>query len=695
MPERFPSDRIRNIGFIAHIDAGKTTVTERVLFFTGRTYKVGEVDEGTAVMDWMPQERERGITITAAATTTYWKEHRINIIDTPGHVDFTAEVERSLRVLDGGIVVFDAVAGVQPQSETVWRQANRYKVPRICFINKMDRTGANFERSVDSIRHRLKANPVPVQWPIGSEDKFQGAIDLVGGRALYFYSGNGNGTGGPHFAEEKPIPAELQETFRHHREKLVEKVAETDDKLMTKYLEGETITNEELTAALRSATIQLKLVPIVCGSALRNKGVDSLLDAIIAYLPSPLEAPAVVGVNPKDGQDVMREAKDEEPFTALAFKVMTDPFVGRLVYLRVYAGRARAGEVSYNSTKGRRERLGRLLLMHANHREEVEEIFPGNIVAAIGLKDTFTGDTICDADRPIILEPPKFPEPVLSVAIEPKSRVDQDKLTDSLRKLSEEDPTFVVSYDKETGQTIISGMGELHLDVLTDRMRREFNVEANIGRPRVSYREAITQPIRSEGRFVRQTGGHGQYGHVWLELEPMPQGSGIQFENKVVGAAIPKEFIPAVEAGFREAAQTGPISGYPMVDLKATLVDGSWHPVDSSEMAFKAAGALAFREGVRRAKPHLLEPIMELEAVTPGDFLGDVLGDLSSRRAQIKNIEGQEGSQVIRALVPLAETFGYATALRSLTQGRAIYSMEFRHYEKVSEELAMKVAHGS
>ncbi|MDE2861308.1 MAG: elongation factor G [Chloroflexota bacterium] len=680
--ERFPVDRIRNIGFIAHIDAGKTTVTERVLFFSGRTYKMGDVDQGTTVMDWMSQERERGITITAAATTCEWRDHRINIIDTPGHVDFTAEVERSLRVLDGGVVVFDAVAGVQPQSETVWRQADRYRVPRICFINKMDRVGAGFHRTVDMIAHRFKTNPVPVQLPVGEEDAFRGVVDLLEETAFMF------GENGNYVPQESPVPQEMLEEVRNYRDRLVEKVAETDDILMTKYLEEEPITTEEIRAALRRATISNALVPVLCGSALRNKGIQLLMDAICYYLPSPLDVSAMSGTRPGSGEEVLVEPDEDAPFSALAFKVMTDPHVGRLVYLRVYSGQAKSGASVYNSTKGMRERLGRVLSMHANRREETEVVSAGNIAAAVGLKNTFTGDTICTEGSPVVLESIRFPDPVVSVAIEPRSRMDQDKLIDSLIKLSEEDPTFRTSVDDETGQTIMAGMGELHLEVLVERLRREFQVAANIGRPRVSYREAITRPARAEGRFVRQTGGHGQYGHVWLEIEPLERNQGVQFENRIVGAAIPREFIPAVEKGAREALETGVMAGYPIVDVKVTLVDGSFHPVDSSEMAFKMAGSLAVKEGVRRASAVLLEPVMEIEVVTPGEFLGEVLSDLGGRRSRIRSIEGQESVQIVRAYVPLAETFGYITTLRSLTQGRASQSMEFDHYDEVPQGVA-------
>jgi elongation factor G len=678
-------DRIRNIGFIAHIDAGKTTVTERVLFFTGRTYKIGEVHDGTAVMDWMAQEKERGITITAAATTCEWNGFHINIIDTPGHVDFTAEVERSLRVLDGGVVVFDAVAGVQPQSETVWRQADRYQVPRVCFINKMDRVGANFQRTVDMIADRFSSNPVPLQIPIGEEDAFKGVIDLLEEKAMIF-SDNDNFT-----PVEEPIPQEMLESVRSYREQLVEKVAETDDALMSKYLEEQPISKEEIVLALRAATIKNSIVPVLCGSALKNKGVQAMLDAVCAYLPSPLDVPPVSGIRPKTGEEVFMKPDEDAPFSALAFKVMTDPHVGRLVYLRVYSGQMRAGTPVYNSTKGTRERMGRALTMHANRREETDVISAGNIAAAVGLKSTFTGDTICSEGAPVILESISFPEPVVSVAIEPKTKMDQEKLIDSLIKLSEEDPTFTVKVDDETGQTIMAGMGELHLEVLVERLRSEFQVAANIGRPRVSYRETITEHARAEGRFIRQTGGHGQFGHVWLELEPLERNGGIQFENKIRGAAIPKEFIPHVEKGVREALETGVLAGYPVIDTKISLVDGSYHPVDSSEMAFKMAGSMGVKEGVRKAKAVLLEPVMEMEILTPDEFLGEVLGDLGGRRSRIRNIEAAHNLQTVRAYVPLAETFGYITILRSLTQGRASQSMEFHHYEEVPQGVAQEL----
>lgn len=685
MDNNVPINKIRNIGFIAHIDAGKTTVTERVLFLTGRIRKVGGVDEGTTAMDWMPQEKERGITITAAATTAYWRDYQVNIIDTPGHVDFTAEVERSLRVLDGGIVVLDAVAGVQSQSETVWRQADTYKVPRIAFVNKMDRVGASYSRTIESMRRRLKANPVAVQLPIGEEDAFQGVIDLIGGRAIVYPNGKQYEEVIP--PEEKEVPSDYQEAFEQYRQAMIEKIVETDENLLIRYLEGEEIGEDDLRRALRQATIQRTLVPVFCGSAIRGKGVHPLIDAIISYLPSPEDVPPVEGLDPKTEEEILRFPNDEEPLSALAFKVVTDPFVGRLVFLRVYSGRVKAGASVLNVTKSKRERMGRLLRMHANHREELEEISAGNICAAVGLKETFTGDTIGTEFKPVILEPPKFPEPVVSVAIEPATRADQDRLTDALRKLADEDPTFLVRFNEETGQTVMAGMGELHLEVLVDRMRREFNVEARVGQPRVSYRETLTKAVRSEGRFVRQTGGHGQYGHVWLEIEPLEQGSGFVFENAITGGDIPREYIPAVQNGVRQAIDNGPLAGYPLVDLKVTLVDGSYHPVDSSEMAFRNAGALAVREGAKKGQPVLLEPIVEMEVVTPGEFLSDVLGDLGTRRAQIRNIEGQDDIQTVRAMIPLGETFAYTTALRSLTSGRATYTMEFKFYQPVPEHI--------
>ncbi len=686
MQNTFPIDKIRNIGFIAHIDAGKTTVTEQVLFATGRIHRVGGVDDGTTTMDWMPQERERGITITAAATTAQWQDFRINIIDTPGHVDFTAEVERSLRVLDGGVVVLDAVAGVQSQSETVWRQADTYSVPRICFVNKMDRVGASYERTLDSVRRRLNANPVPIQLPMGEEDAFCGTIDLIGGRATVYPVGRGRRASAEEY-EDVAIPSEFEDDYFRYRQEMIEKIVETDEQLLIRYLEGEDLSAEDLRGALRRATMAQEVVPVLCGSAISGKGIHPLLDAVLHFLPSPADVPPVEGVDPRSEEPELRFPEEDGPLAALAFKVATDPYVGRLVFLRVYSGAVRSGASVQNVSRKGRERLGRLLLMHANHREELEDVAAGNICAAVGLKNTFTGDTICADTDQVILEPPKFPSPVVSVAIEPMTRADQDRLSDALRKLADEDPTFVVRFNEETGQTVMSGMGELHLDVLVDRMRREFNVEAQVGRPRVSYRETITRMYRSEARFVRQTGGHGQYGHVVLELEPLGQGEGIQFVNSIAGGVIPREYIPAIERGAREALDNGHLGGYPLVDIRISLVDGSFHTVDSSEMAFRSAGMLAIREGVPKASPCLLEPIADLEVVTPGEFLSDVIGDLGTRRAQIRTIEGQEDIQTVRALVPLGETFSYTTALRSITQGRASYTMEFRYYEPVPEGL--------
>jgi elongation factor G len=676
MPDKASLEKIRNIGYIAHIDAGKTTVTERTLFFAGRIYKIGNVDEGTTTTDYMAQERERGITIKAAATAAEWRGYTINIIDTPGHVDFTAEVERSLRVLDGGVVVFDAVAGVQPQSETVWRQADRYNVPRICFVNKMDRIGANLQRTIDSIIHRLGANPVAIQIPVGQEDKFRGIIDLIEEKAYIYPSDTAESP------VEGPVPQELLEEFHQYRTKMVEKIAETDDALMVKYLEEKEITKDEIRTALRKATIEYRLVPVVCGSALRHRGVQPLLDAVTYYLPSPLDKPAIKAKVPSTGADVTRTADVTAPFAALVFKVIGDPYIGRLVFFRVYSGTVKSGAMVLNATTGKRERLGRIVKMHAQHREEVAQVEAGDIAAAVGLKAATTGDTICDENDPVILESIKFPDPVVSLAVEPKSRADQDKLADALNKLSDEDPTLKVAFDSEVGQTIISGMGELHLEIIIDRMKREHKVEANVGKPKVAYREAIRSPAKGEGRLVRQTGGHGQYGHAIIEIEPLPRGEGFVFEDKVKGGAIPRQFINPVKEGVKEALATGPVGGYPVMDVKVTLVDGSYHDVDSSEMAFKVAGSMAMKDAMARAKGVLLEPIMQLELVTPGEFLGDVLGDLGRRRAQIKNIEGQGDTQVVRAMVPLGESFGYAGTIRSLTQGRAGYSMEFAQFEE-------------
>ncbi len=678
-------ERTRNIGIIAHIDAGKTTTTERILFYTGRLYKMGEVHEGAATMDWMEQERERGITITAAATTCSWQDHRINIIDTPGHVDFTVEVERSLRVLDGGVVVFDAVAGVEPQSETVWRQADRYRVPRIAFVNKMDRTGANFERTIEMMRDRLGANPVPVQMPIGSEDNFQGIIDFINNVAIIYTDDLGSNV------EQSEIPESIRAQAEANRAKFVEAVAETDEELTLKYLEGEEITPDELRAALRKGTVEQTLCPVLCGSALRNKGVQPMLDAVIDYLPSPLDVPPVTGLRPGTDEEIARTLDEDEPFSALVFKIVADQFVGKLAYLRVYSGTLSAGSYALNSTKGSRERVGRLLRMHSNHREEITEVHAGDIAAVVGLKNTFTGDTLCAEDEPVVLETITFPEPVISQAIEPKTKVDQDKMSVALTRLAEEDPTFRVQTDQESGQTIIAGMGELHLEVIVDRMMREFKVNANIGRPQVAYRETITRPTRAEGRFVRQTGGRGQYGHVWLELEPMEGATGFEFVNKIVGGVVPREYVGPVEAGVKEALEGGVIAGFPLVGVRATLVDGSYHEVDSNEMAFHIAGSMALKNGVQRAAPALLEPMMSVEVVTPEEFQGSVIGDLSSRRGQIEGMDTRGNASVVRALVPLAEMFGYVMDLRSATQGRASYTMQFDHYEQVPANIATEI----
>ena len=685
MARAFSLERTRNIGIMAHIDAGKTTTTERILFYTGRTHRLGETHEGSATMDWMVQERERGITITAAATTCQWAGHRINIIDTPGHVDFTVGVERSLRVLDGAVAVFCAVNGVEPQSETVWRQADKYHVPRIAFVNKMDRVGADFMRVVDQIRTRLGANPVPLQLPIGSEESFRGIVDLVTNRAIIYTDDLGTRS------DETDIPAEMADEVAAAREKLIEAVVETDDALMEKYFEGEEITVEELKSAIRKACLSLTITPVLAGSAFKNKGVQPLLDAVVAYLPSPLDVGAVRGVNPKTEEEESRDPSDDAPFSALAFKIMADPYVGKLAFFRVYSGTLKAGSYVYNPVKGKRERIGRILQMHANHREELEEVYAGDIAAAVGLRDTATGDTLCDENHPILLESPDFPEPVIAQAIEPKTKADQDKLAVALQRLMEEDPTFHVRTDEETGQTTIHGMGELHLEVIVDRLLREFKVEANIGKPQVAYRETLTKPVKAEGKFIRQTGGRGQYGHVVLEIEPLEPGAGFQFENKIVGGVVPKEYIPAVEAGIKEAMQNGVLAGYPVVDVKVAIVDGSYHEVDSSEMAFKIAASMGFREGARKAEPVLLEPIMAVEVTTPEEFLGDVMGDLNSRRGQIEGMEQRANAQVVRAKVPLSEMFGYATDLRSATQGRASYVMQFSHYAPVPAQIAQEV----
>jgi elongation factor G len=681
-----PLARVRNIGIMAHIDAGKTTTTERILYYTGRTYKIGEVHEGAAVMDWMVQEQERGITITSAATTCKWRDTWINIIDTPGHVDFTVEVERSLRVLDGAVAVFDAVAGVEPQTETVWRQANKYNVPRMCFVNKMDRVGADFFRCLDMIKDRLDANPAVVQLPIGSESDFQGVVDLLSMRALVWDDGMGESF------ETVDIPAELADDAETWRHQLIDVVSQYDENVLEKYVSEEEITAADLRSAIRNATVSGEVVPVLCGTAFKNKGVQPLLDAVVDYLPSPLDIPAIEGTNAKETEELVRKPDDAEPFAALAFKIMSDPYVGKLTYFRVYSGKLAAGSPVLNATKDKKERIGRLLQMHANHREDKEAVFAGDIVAAVGLKNTTTGDTLCDPGSPIVLEKMEFPEPVISVAIEPKTKVDQDKLGKALGALSEEDPTFQVRTDEDTGQTIISGMGELHLDVLVDRMVREFSVAANVGKPQVAYRETITVPVEKiEERYVRQTGGKGQYGHVVISLEPTGPGGGYEFVDKITGGVVPREYIPAVDAGIQQAMEGGVIAGYPMVDVRVVLTFGSYHDVDSSEMAFKIAGSMAFKKAARAAKPVLLEPIENVEVVTPEDYMGDVIGDLSSRRGKVAGMEPRGNSQVIRAQVPLAEMFGYATDLRSRTQGRATYTMQFHSYSQVPESIAREI----
>ncbi len=695
MSIEFPIEKMRNIGIIAHIDAGKTTTTERILFYSGRIHRMGEVHEGTAVTDWMVQERERGITITAAAITTSWTDQRtgeavqINVIDTPGHIDFTAEVQRSLRVLDGGVVVFDAVAGVEPQSETVWRQADRYQVPRICFVNKMDRVGANFPRTVQMITDRLGANPLPIQLPLGREESFKGVIDLFEMKALIFTDELGA------TARVQEIPDELLADAEAARETMVERIAETDEELTLKFLEGEEISIDELMAALRKAVIAGELVPVMCGSSLRNKGVPPLLDAVVRYLPSPVDIPPVQGTDPDTGETIERASDVKEPFSALVFKIMTDPYIGRLAYVRVYSGKLSAGSTVYNANRQRRERVGRLVQMYADKREAIKECDAGDIAALVGMKQTFTGETLCDPDNEVLLETIEFPDPVIKIAIEPKSKADQDKLTDALLKLAEEDPTFQVAYDDQTGQTVIAGMGELHRDIIVDRLKREFRVQCNVGRPQVAYRETITRPVKIEGRFVRQSGGRGQYGHVWLTMEPNEPGKGIEFEEKVVGGVVPREYFPAVEKGVREAAESGVLAGYPAVDMKIALVDGSFHEVDSSEMAFKIAGSMAFKDGMQKAAPILLEPMMKVETTVPEEYVGDIVGDFSSRRGEIQGMESRQGNvQSIRALVPLSEMFGYATDLRSKTSGRGNFTMEFERYSRVSDSIAEKVLKG-
>jgi elongation factor G len=689
MARTSPLNKTRNIGIMAHIDAGKTTTTERILYYTGINYKIGEVHEGTATMDWMVQEQERGITITSAATTCFWRDYRINIIDTPGHVDFTIEVERSLRVLDGAIAVLCAVGGVEPQTETVWRQADKYGVPRIAFLNKMDRVGADFYRVFMMIQDRLGARPLPIQIPIGAEEYFTGVIDLLQMKAILWEE---EGLGAKYRLAE--IPIEMRARAQEYREKLIETVAEVDEAIMESYLEGKNVAEPELRAAIRKACLELKLVPVLCGAAFRNKGVQPLLDAVVDYLPSPLDVPPVQGLNPNSRSVESRPASDEAPFSALAFKIMTDPFVGTLTFFRAYSGYLTSGASVYNSTKGKRERIGRLLKMHANKREEIKEVYAGDIAAAVGLRGATTGDTLCDELHPIILEAIEFPEPVISIAIEPKSKADQEKLGISLQRLAVEDPSFRVRTDEETGQTIISGMGELHLEIIVDRLLREFNVSANVGKPQVAYKETIRRAVEHEGKFIRQTGGRGQYGDVEIRVEPQMPGAGLEFVDAIKGGAIPKEYIPAVERGVREAAESGPLAGYPIVDVKVTLLDGSYHEVDSSEIAFKIAGSLAFKEAVRKAQPVLLEPIMDVEVVVPEPFMGEVIGNISSRRGKVLKMDTRPAAQVITARIPLAEMFGYATDLRSMTQGRATYTMQFSHYEPVpttiSEEISAK-----
>jgi elongation factor G len=685
MSRTIPLEQVRNIGIIAHIDAGKTTLTERILYYTGVTYKIGEVDEGTTVTDWMEEERKRGITITSAAITCSWKEHRINIIDTPGHVDFTAEVERSLRVLDGGIVIFDAVQGVEAQSETVWRQADRYHVPRICFVNKMERVGADFFNTLKMITERLHAKPLAIQMPIGAEADFRGIIDIIENRAWLM---DGERDSDP---TEIPIPDSEKPRVIELRHKLIEQMAELDDKILVAFLDGIEVSAEEIREALRRITVANKAVPVVCGSALSNRGVRLLLDDVVNYLPSPADMPPVRAIDTKNNTPIVREANDTAPFTALAFKVVTDPFVGRLVYFRVYSGQVKASDQVFNSTRGKMERIGRLFLMHANRRDEIELADTGSIVSTLGLKNTFTGDTLCSQTQPVLLESIRFPEPVISIAIEPRTRADQDKMGDALRKLTEEDPTFKVNFNEETGQIVIAGMGELHLEVTVHRLLSEFGVAAKVGKPRVAYKETITTATRAEGKFVRQTGGHGQYGHVWLEIEPSPRGSGFEFVDKVKGGVIPRQYVPSIEAGVREALEDGIIAGYPLVDIKVTAIDGSYHEVDSSELAFKMAGSIALKNGMSKANPVILEPIMRMEVITPKEFLGDIIGDITSRRGHIESIETHVDICVIQALVPLAETFGYATSLRSQTQGRASHTLEFHSYQEIPASLSKEV----
>jgi elongation factor G len=685
MAREYPIEKYRNMGFTAHIDAGKTTTTERVLFYSGRLHRIGEVDEGTATMDWMVQEKERGITITSAATTTFWADHRINIIDTPGHVDFTVEVERSLRVLDGVVVIFCAVGGVQPQSETVWRQATRYSVPRIAYVNKMDRVGADFFKVANQIKERLLAKPVFLQLPIGAEDSFLGMVDLLEMNAILYEDELGLKFG------RHPIPSELEESAKMYHEKLVEAAAEADDKLLEKYLANHSLDKEEVKRGIRKAVIEARIVPVVCGSSFKNRGVQPLLDVIIDYLPSPLDKKAVSGFNPVSGEEELRNADDADPLSALAFKIMSDPYVGRLTFFRMYSGVLKSGSYIFNSVKEKKERVGRILQMHANKREEIDEIHAGDIAAAVGLKQTSTGDTLCAADKPVILEAIQFPEPVIYVAIEPKTRVDQEKLGVVLAKLAEEDPTFKIKGDPETGQTIISGMGELHLEIIIDRLLREFKVEANVGKPQVAYKETVRGEAEAEAKFIRQTGGRGQYGHVLLKVEPLEAGKGFEFVNDIVGGTIPREYIPAVESGIKEAMSTGVLAGYPVIDVRATLFDGSYHDVDSSEIAFKIAGSMAFKNGVLKGKAVLLEPVMKVEVVIPEQYMGEVIGDLNSRRGRIEGMEAHMGIQTVKSKVPLSTMFGYATVLRSLTQGRGTYTMEFCEYDEVPKNLAEEI----
>jgi len=685
VPRKIPLEKTRNIGIMAHIDAGKTTTTERILFYTGKIHRLGETHEGAAQMDWMEQEQERGITITSAATTCHWRNHRINVIDTPGHVDFTVEVERSLRILDGAVAVFCAKGGVEPQSETVWRQADKYNVPRMAFINKMDIVGADFFNTVEMIEDRLKANPVPVQIPIGKEDNFIGVVDLINMNARIYKDDLGQNI------EVVDIPDDLRDLAEEYRENLLENVAEHDEELMVKYLEGEEISPEDIIRAIRTATINVEITPVLCGSSYKNKGVQPLLDAIVDYLPSPLDIPPVKGIGEDTEVEEERKSSDDEPFSALAFKIVTDPYVGKLAYFRVYSGTLKAGSYIYNSSKGKKERIGRILLMHANKREEVDEIYAGDIAAAVGLKDTGTGETLCDVEHPIVLETMEFPEPVIEVAIEPKTKASQEKMSVALAKLAEEDPTFRTKTNEETGQILIAGMGELHLEIIVDRLLREFKVEANVGNPQVAYKETITIPAEAETKYARQSGGRGQYGHVKIKIEPQEAGAGYEFVNSIVGGAIPKEYIPAVDNGIQEAMHSGIVGGYPVLDLKVTLYDGSYHEVDSSEMAFKIAGSMAFKEAMAKAKPVLLEPIMKVEVIMPEEYMGDVIGDVNSRRGRIEGMEPRNGVQVVRAYVPLSEMFGYATDLRSNTQGRATYSMEFAQYEPVPNNIAEKI----